>query len=439
MGLANYITSRDLVLILKSRTKKGALAELTRAVARHLPDIPYENILSAVWDREKLLTTKTAPGIAIPHARIPGMDATTIAVGKSAAGIEYDTKGNSKVHLVILIVGGENTYLKALSDVASHFQNPDVVARMMSASGKKELYELLTRPLSEIVSAKKPPVLSRAVYEQALRLAEQVHASAVMIHDPPVSLKGMPVPERENIRLIYAYTESRPEPAESGSIPHQLFVPFRGLNRSSRIEITLLLALSKGLVNKGEKVISVFGLASSTTLDTIVVTDVDREFRMFFSMPLEKQPEDLDQQVFIRVLQLATELANEGREGKPVGTLFVIGDYLNVSKHCQQLVINPFNGYQEHEKNILDPGLAETIKEFSRIDGAFIIRGDGVIVSAGTYLRIESPIRNLPPGLGARHAAAAGITATTGAIAIAISESTRQISLFSAGERIMVV
>jgi DNA integrity scanning protein DisA with diadenylate cyclase activity/mannitol/fructose-specific phosphotransferase system IIA component (Ntr-type) len=439
MGMANYITSRDLVLMLKSRTKKGALAELTRAVARRLPGIPYESILAAVWEREKILTTKTAPGIAIPHARIPGLDYTTIAFGKSAAGIDYDTKENGKVHLVILIVGGEGAYLKALGEVASHLQNTEVVERMMRATGKKELYELLTRPLSGIISAEKPSLITRAVYEQALKLAKLVQASAVMIHDPPASLKGIPFPKREDLRLIHAYTESRPEPAEHAGVPQRLFVPFRGLNRSSRIEITLLLALSKGLVNKGEKVISVFGLASSAAPDTIVVTDVDREFRMFFSMPLEKQPEDLDQQVFIRVLQVATEIANEGREGKPVGTLFVVGDYLHVSKHCQQLVMNPFNGYQDHEKNVLDPGIAETIKEFSRIDGAFIIRGDGVIVSAGTYLRVEHPIRNLPPGLGARHAAAAGITATTGAIAIAISESTRHISLFSAGERIMVV
>ena len=101
------------------------------------------------------------------------------------------------------------------------------------------------------------------------------------------------------------------------------------------------------------------------------------------------------------------------------------------------MIINPFKGYTEEERNVLDPSLKETIKELSKIDGAFIIRGDGVLVSAGTYIRTRIPPGDLPQGLGARHAAAAAITAVTQALAIAISESTRKVSLFKNGERIM--
>ena len=75
-------------------------------------------------------------------------------------------------------------------------------------------------------------------------------------------------------------------------------------------------------------------------------------------------------------------------------------------------MINPFHGYPESERNILDPRLEETIKEFSAIDGAFIVRGDGVILAAGRYLaprgKLDPP---LPHGLGTRHEAAASITA----------------------------
>ncbi len=87
----------------------------------------------------------------------------------------------------------------------------------------------------------------------------------------------------------------------------------------------------------------------------------------------------------------------------------------------------------------MDPGLTETIKEFSHIDGALIVRGDGVIVSAGAYLQSNASVAGLPAGLGARHIAAAGISADTRALAIAISESTRQISLFRFGKRIMTL
>ena len=51
----------------------------------------------------------------------------------------------------------------------------------------------------------------------------------------------------------------------------------------------------------------------------------------------------------------------------------------------RQLVMNPFHGYPEEDRNILDPNLRETIREFSAIDGAFVIRDDGVVMAAGRH------------------------------------------------------
>ena len=133
------------------------------------------------------------------------------------------------------------------------------------------------------------------------------------------------------------------------------------------------------------------------------------------------------------------ELADHGQGGKPTGALFVVGDAANVRAHCQQMLMNPFKGYDASHRNIVDPGLSETIKELSRIDGAFIIDDDGVIESAGTYLRVDADIPALPSGLGARHTAAAAITAVSEAVAVAISESTRQVSIFRHGRRVVVL
>ena len=138
-----------------------------------------------------------------------------------------------------------------------------------------------------------------------------------------------------------------------------------------------------------------------------------------------------------RVIQLAADLAREGREGRPVGTAFIVGDHPNVRHLSSQLVINPFLGYRDEEKNILDPSLEETVKEFSSIDGAFLIRGDGVIQSAGTYLRPDRAAPKLASGLGTRHAAAAGITYQTDALAVVVSQSTGRLSLFKAGTLVM--
>lgn len=129
-----------------------------------------------------------------------------------------------------------------------------------------------------------------------------------------------------------------------------------------------------------------------------------------------------NQSVLQRMLEIAIELSVEGREGNPVGTIFVIGDTRRVLKHSHQLIPNPFKG---HKINVLDRNSKEIIKEFAQLDGAFVIREDGRIVSAGRYLEVEPKVIDLmlPPGLGSRHIAAAGITKLTKAMAISLSES----------------
>ncbi len=129
-----------------------------------------------------------------------------------------------------------------------------------------------------------------------------------------------------------------------------------------------------------------------------------------------------NQNVLQRLLEITIELSIEGREGVPVGTIFVIGDTRRVLRHSHQLIPNPFKG---HKVNVLDRNSKEIIKEFAQLDGAFIVRDDGRIAAAGRYLEVEPKVIDLmlPPGLGSRHIAAAGITRLTKAIAITLSES----------------
>jgi DNA integrity scanning protein DisA with diadenylate cyclase activity len=113
--------------------------------------------------------------------------------------------------------------------------------------------------------------------------------------------------------------------------------------------------------------------------------------------------------------------------------LFVVGDSDRVLAQCRSLVLNPFQGHPEAQRNILDPALDETIKEFSALDGAFVVRADGLVLCAGTLLLPSSPHSPLPGGLGTRHAAAAGITASTEAVAVCVSQSTGTVAVFRSG------
>lgn len=212
-------------------------------------------------------------------------------------------------------------------------------------------------------------------------------------------------------------------------------VPPVSLTRTGQIKMAVMLSFSNRFLNAGDRFVFLTGLGRGE-LDTMMVLEVGHEYEMFQSVDQPPLTEHIRRAVFERVLNLALELAAEGREGKPVGAIFVLGDTAAVLQHAKQNIINPFHGHPEQDRNILDDRMTETVKEFASIDGAFVIKGTGTIVSAGTYLLPKLLAEELPQGLGARHAAAAAITAATHSIAITISESTGTVRIWRTGQLI---
>lgn len=219
-----------------------------------------------------------------------------------------------------------------------------------------------------------------------------------------------------------------------GDLCALVHVPDIPMTRAGQIKVAMLVAGAEGLVRGGDRILCLTGVDGSGTIDTVMVLDLGTEIEMFSDSAADPLPADVTPAVFERLLVLASELGVEGREGRPVGTLFVLGDCVHVLEQSHQLVINPFQGYPEAERNVLDPRLEETVKEFSAIDGAFVVRGDGVLLSSGRYLaprgKLEKPLHQ---GLGTRHEVAAEITLTTDAIALCISQSTGTVSIFRHG------
>jgi hypothetical protein len=162
-------------------------------------------------------------------------------------------------------------------------------------------------------------------------------------------------------------------------------MPNIDLSRMGRIKLAVLMALSAGIVCSKDRIVCVSGATRLRHLDNILVLDLGREFELLTTNNGANMVGSVRPEVFEWVLNLAIELANQGREGKPVGTIFALGDHEKVLQLSRQLVMNPFHGYPEEDRNILDPNLRETIREFSAIDGAFVIRDDGVVMAAGRH------------------------------------------------------
>jgi DNA integrity scanning protein DisA with diadenylate cyclase activity len=123
------------------------------------------------------------------------------------------------------------------------------------------------------------------------------------------------------------------------------------------------------------------------------------------------------------VVQLAVEIAREGREGRRIGTLFVVGDVDEVLARSRPLLLDPLHGHAPEVLHVSEPGLRETVKELAQLDGAFLVADDGTFVAAGRYVDVDLDPEIFLPGLGARHAAGASITRATRALAVVVSQS----------------
>jgi PAS domain S-box-containing protein len=143
---------------------------------------------------------------------------------------------------------------------------------------------------------------------------------------------------------------------------------------------------------------------------------------------------DVNEEVFDQVFHICIEISREGRESKKIGTSFVIGDTEQVMFHSRQCAINPFGGLPENQRKIQQKGNKENVKNFAQLDGAFVIRGDGVIVASSRHFIVDADEVDLPMGYGTRHASVAGITKKTKSVGIVVSESGGKITVFRQGK-----
>jgi diadenylate cyclase len=136
------------------------------------------------------------------------------------------------------------------------------------------------------------------------------------------------------------------------------------------------------------------------------------------------------------VLEVAIDLGKKGQKGKPVGALFIVGDAGNVMNKSRPLSYNPFEKSHVH---VGDPIVNVMLKEFSRLDGAFVISDSGKIVSAYRYLEPDAKGIDIPKGLGARHMAGGAITRDTNTTSIVLSESDGLVRAFKGGTLVLEI
>jgi DNA integrity scanning protein DisA with diadenylate cyclase activity len=278
--------------------------------------------------------------------------------------------------------------------------------------------------------------------ETACSIAKKTHSKGVLLYaDIIEDFQALAkIGQEKKVDLILAIKDESYFQEATSVFKKVLQIPNLPLGRINQIKMAIIQALSKGVVKKGDRWICLSGIPQTKVLDNLLILEFGKEFEIISSTDLPVISEIVMPEVFETVLNLALDISTEGKEGrKPVGTIFVLGKHEDVLKFSHPMVINPFQGYPEEERNILDHRLKGTVKEFSSIDGAFIFREDGVILAAGRHLDASGESIEIPLGLGSRHRAAAGITSLTNALAIVVSEETGGVRIFHHGKIFMEI
>lgn len=249
---------------------------------------------------------------------------------------------------------------------------------------------------------------------------------------PEEAFRGFSLVKRKLVQAVVS--EAQRQVVEAMGIP-LLPLPKYDLGRNEKLKIALVTGIARGLYAEGETVVALLSRRPASLPDSILVVTIGTEGEEGAFSFLHDQ--DIPPAVLEAVIDLAVTTGVEGWEGRPVGTLFVVGDSNSAMENSRQMSLNPFRGYSEDERNLLNPDVQRSLRAFAVLDGAFIIREDGVVLAAGRYLNFDETNVQVPLGLGARHMAAAGITTQTSALSVAVSQTSGVVRVFKKGRIVL--
>lgn len=289
------------------------------------------------------------------------------------------------------------------------------------------------RAVDRVIKRTPLPALLTSLIGAAEQVALEMDAAGVlMLTEVPydfaeirITLSGVPL-------LVASHVAEVHQAAKEDGVA---LIPLSDEPQARHVQLAqaLVEAVADDLLRTGSRVVVLFSSFDRDAIDTLGVVSLYEHLSKLTSRDLQRLETQVPLDTLRRVVDLAVEIGREGREGKKVGTIFVVGDHRKVLQMSHEQVHDPFKGYQRKERMIKNPRVRESIKELAQIDGAFIISADGCVMAAGRILDAPADNLSLSKGLGARHWAAAAISKATDAVAIAVSQSTGTVRVFCHG------
>lgn len=166
MKIKDILNKDAMIMDLKATTKEAAIDEMIAKDVEAGVLSDAAKYKTAILAREAQSTTGIGDGIAMPHAKNDAVQKTTVLFAKSDAGVDYDALDGQPVHLFFMIAapeGANNEHLQALATLSGLLIDPELVAKLKSATTPDEIIDLF----SNAESAKEERDAAQDAKEQA--------------------------------------------------------------------------------------------------------------------------------------------------------------------------------------------------------------------------------------------------------------------------------
>ncbi len=147
MELAHILQADMVFLDLKTNSKKQVLSEISRKLAQKV-NKEETDIFQLILEREKLGSTGMGRGVAIPHARVDGLEDIIGAFARLDEAIEFDAIDDQPVNLIFMLLAPEKSgsnHLKALSTVSRTLRDRDFCEKLQNYNNAQDVYDLLVK------------------------------------------------------------------------------------------------------------------------------------------------------------------------------------------------------------------------------------------------------------------------------------------------------
>jgi DNA integrity scanning protein DisA with diadenylate cyclase activity len=255
----------------------------------------------------------------------------------------------------------------------------------------------------------------------------------LVVGDAPALIRRL-----KNVRpkVVFAISDPRAHAEVIDAGFQAVNVPNPRASRTDRLKSALVASMNAGLITPQQRVACAV-IREDGVVDMLMHLTAEDVTTEHPSLQVAHLHTRLPAPLLEVLADLALRIGREGYEGRPLGTLIVVGDSTRVLEQSAPLTMNPFQGYSEQERNLFDHEVRSAVRTFAMLDGAFVVREDGVVLAAGRHIRVNAAPADLPLGYGARHVAAAAVTLQTDAIAFAVSQSSGKVRVFDRGHVIL--